>query len=84
MIEVIFEALEPVLNAIVRGVWYVFRWFFIDLIFWLGELLLVNLFKNSGEKKTVSSYVAGLFIIAAVIGIGYFLLTLIPSEPPSL
>ena len=45
MIEVIFEALEPVLNAIVRGVWYVFRWFFIDLIFWLGELLLVNLFK---------------------------------------
>lgn len=84
MIEAISEALEPVLHAIVRGVWFVFRWFFIDLIFWLGELLLGSLFKSSGEKKTASSYVAGLVIIAAVIGIVYYLMSIIPPEPPSL
>ncbi|CAH7350194.1 hypothetical protein VCRA2110O2_30276 [Vibrio crassostreae] len=84
MSGLIFESLEPVLHAIVRGVWFVFRWFFIDLIFWLGELLLGSLFKSSGEKKTASSYVAGLVIFTAVIGIGYYLLNLIPSEPPAL
>ena len=84
MVEVILEALEPVLHGIVRAIWFVFRWFFIDLVFWLGELLLGSLFKSSGEKKTASSYVAGLFIIAAVIGLACYLLSIIPTEPPVL
>lgn len=84
MLEIVFEALEPIVHGIARALWFAFRWLLVDFIFFLGEQLLGSLFKNAVEKRTAASYVAGLVIIAAVIFGVYYLLAIIPSDPPAL